>query len=104
VVSACACDREPPLCDRCVANALDHLGGVAASRGCAWAQSLSRVIDLDRPWPAETTERMLAIARRKVSGIDGGDDRLRELLAERCVDGARSWWNNVLRRGLWRAG
>jgi hypothetical protein len=104
VVDACTCDRVLPLCDRCVEDALDHVGGVAASRGCAWAQSLSRVIPLDREWPEETTERMRAIARRKVGGLGGDDERLRELLVEHCVDGARSWWNNVLRKGLWRAG
>jgi hypothetical protein len=90
---------ELPLCDRCVADALDHLGGVAASRGCAWSQSLSRVIPLDRQRPEKTTERMRAIARRKIGDLDSRDERLRELLAERCIDGALSWWNNVLRKG-----
>ena len=104
MVGPCTCARIPPLCDRCVADALFHLGGVAGARGAAWAQSLSRVISLARPWPAETTERMRAIARRKVGNLDAGDERLRELLVEKLIEGARSWWNDVLRKGLWRAG
>jgi hypothetical protein len=97
------CNRTVPRCDQCVADALDHLGGVAASRGCAWAQACSRVVPLDRAWPP-TNDRMRGMARRKVDDLASGDERLRELLADVVIEGARGWWDCVLRNGLWRVG
>ena len=97
---ACTCDRVEPLCDRCVEDAIAHLGGVAESRGCSWASAIARVIPLDRPWPP-TTERIRAMARRKVADL-ATDERLRELFVDRCVEGAARWWDYVLRPGLWR--
>ncbi len=67
--------------------------GVAQARGHAWARAIAAVIPIVRPWPR--TERMRAIAMRKVSDL-GRDERLLDLLADECVIGAARWWNREL--------
>jgi hypothetical protein len=84
-----------PLCDQCLEEHRVHLSGVAQCRGEAWARAIARVIPIDSPWPV--TEKMRAIAVRKVSDLTG-DLRLREVLADDCVTGAARWWNRALER------
>ena len=74
--TACSCDHGAPLCDYCIADSLRYLGGTARARGANRAQAISRVIPLDRPWPA-TTDRIRAMARRKVAGLTS-DERLHD--------------------------
>lgn len=81
------------MCDDCLDEKLAQLRGVAQARGHHWARAIAEVIPIDRPWPA--TERMRAIARRKVSDL-GRDDRLLEVLADECVLAAARWWNREL--------
>jgi hypothetical protein len=82
-----------PLCDVCVDERFAQLGGVAQSRGERWARSVARVVPIDRLWP--NTERMRAIALRKVRDL-ASDARLRELLTDEVVVGAARWWNRAL--------
>ena len=82
-----------PLCDECVAEKFAQLAGVAQCRGEAWARSIANVCPIDKPWP--NTERMRAIARRKVSDLTD-DSRLTELLADEVSLGAARWWNKAL--------
>jgi hypothetical protein len=84
-------------------SALMWWTGVAQSRGAAWAESLADVIPLDRPWPAVTAERMLAIARRKLADLTGYA-RLLELLAVEVIRGAARWWAAERRRRSERLG
>jgi len=88
----CGCD---PLCDACVSEQIAQLRGVAQRRGETWAQAIAAVIPIDRRWPH--TERMRAIARRKVGDLSR-DARLLELLADECVIGAARWWNRANER------
>ena len=84
-----------PLCDICLAEQLAQLRGVAQCRGEAWARAIAEVIPIDRPWPH--TEKMRAIARRKVGDMTR-DERLGDLLVDELVFGAERWWNRALER------
>ncbi len=81
-----------PLCDVCLAEQLEQLGGTAECRGEAWARAIANVIAIDRAWPY--TERSRGIALRKVSDLTR-DERLRERLADHCELGAARWWNRA---------
>ena len=70
-----------------------QLAGVAQCRGEAWARAIAEVVAVDRPWPH--SEKMLAIARRKVGDLTR-DARLAEILVDEVVRGAERWWNRVL--------
>lgn len=59
---------------------------------------IADVIEPVTPWPM--TEKMRSIARRKVTSIARGDQRLLEALTTECVLGAAHWW----RRAQDRAG
>jgi hypothetical protein len=83
------CSREQ-LCDRCLADALAQLRGVAACRGEYWARSVACKVSRKRPWPAYEG-RCATIARDKVRDL-GRDERLREELARLCVHWAARWW------------
>ena len=76
-----------PLCDACLEQQLGWHRGTAQSRGDAWARAIARVVPIDKPWPT-TTERMWTMALRKVSDLTR-DARLRDLLAEEVIVGAR---------------
>ncbi len=89
----CPCQATEALCDRCLDEQLSQLAGAAQARGHDWCGSLLNVIPVSKPWPA-TTERMRAIARRKVSDLTR-DARLRELLAGEVICGAERRWNRV---------
>lgn len=71
-----------------------QLSGVAQARGIRWAESVARVCPIDKPWP--DTERMWAIARRKVDDLATSDPETQARLAGEVVDGARHWWNLAL--------
>src|SRR5256885_9728511 len=82
-----------PLCGDCVKQALSWHAGVAQCRGESWARSVADVIPVDRPWP--DTERMRAIARRKIADL-ARDARLVELLADEVIVGAARYWDREL--------
>jgi hypothetical protein len=85
----CPCPRDL-LCDRCRADAFAQLRGVAARRGEAWAEDLALTVRRDQPWP-DGSEKMHAIARRKVEDI-ATDIKLRDELAlELARYAARRW-------------
>lgn len=88
----CGCS---PLCDVCLAEHVSWFTGVAESRGESWARAVAEVNPIDKPWPL--TEKMRAIARRKVEDITH-DERLARLLADEVVLGASRWWNGALLR------
>jgi DNA polymerase/3'-5' exonuclease PolX len=90
---ACSCRTTERLCDACVDETLAQLRGVAQCRGEGWARAIAKVIPIDKPWP--DTERMRAIARRKIDDLTR-DERLSELLASEVVVGAARWWNRAL--------
>lgn len=83
------CGARSPLCDRCVDATFAQLGGVANIRGYDWGRAIRRVMP-GQPWPAyEESERVQAIARRKVEELARGDERLLDLLARTCAVAAR---------------
>lgn len=84
----CGCARDQ-LCDRCVDDAFAQLRGVAACRGEVWAMDVARRCPRAQPWPA--TERVRAIARRKVGDLSS-DARLAERLAGELERWAARWW------------
>jgi hypothetical protein len=83
------CPRDQ-LCDRCLADALAQLRGVAACRGEYWARTVADRVPRKRPWPAYEG-RCASIARDKVRDL-GRDARLREELAKLCAHWAARWW------------
>src|SRR5262245_2902158 len=89
-IAFCGC---APLCDACLAQHLSWFKGIAQARGENWARAVARVVPVDRPWPM--TERMRAIARRKMDDL-AKDARLVELLADETIEGARRWWDRAL--------
>lgn len=89
----CSCARTPPLCDGCVGDEVFHIGGNAMARGTYWAEKLAHVIPLDRPWPP-TTDRMRAMARRKVTDLTR-DDRVIEIFTDLVIEHAASWWETM---------
>ncbi len=84
------CSRDQ-LCDRCLADALAQLGGVAACRGEYWARSVAGRHPRRGAWPAYEG-RCARIAREKIEDL-GRDARLREELARLCVAWAARWWD-----------
>lgn len=85
------CGKQPPLCDACVAADIDHLRGVARSRGMAWAQDVARELpNRKTPWPP-FDGKCARIARLKVLNLSR-DDRVREQLARECHSDAARWW------------
>jgi hypothetical protein len=89
-ITFCACD---PMCDVCLAQRLSWVKGIAQARGENWARAVARVVPIDQPWPM--TERMHAIARRKMDDL-ASDPRLLELLTDEVIEGAARWWNRAL--------
>jgi hypothetical protein len=85
------CSRDQ-LCDRCLADALAQLRGVAACRGEYWARTVSTRVARSKPWPSYEG-RCRTIARSKVDDL-GRDERLREELARLCVFWAARWWTS----------
>jgi len=84
------CPRDQ-LCDRCVADALAQLRGVAACRGAFWAVRVGERVRHGRPWPSYDDPKCRAIALSKVADL-AVDDRLRDHLA--CIVNAwatRRW-------------
>jgi hypothetical protein len=86
------CCTRDPLCDRCLADALAQLRGVAACRGEHWARGVARRVSHRRPWPSYEG-RCASIAREKVRDL-GRDERLREELARVCATWAARWWSH----------
>lgn len=87
---SCSSCTSARLCDLCCAGAYDQLRGVAARRGEAWAEDVARTVRRDQPWPTGS-EKMFAIAMRKVEDL-ARDDRLRSLLATEAAAWAARWW------------
>lgn len=85
------CARDQP-CDRCLADALAQLRGVAACRGEFWARAVAARVSRECPWPP-FAGRCAVIARRKVRDL-ADDERLRERLARIAVDCAARWWSS----------
>ncbi len=83
------------MCDACVEQHLKWHRGIAYNRGQDWARAIAEVIPIDRPWPI--TEKMRAIARRKVAEL-ASDQRLLEALADAVVEGASTWWQLELKQ------
>jgi len=90
----CPCKRTDELCDECRGETFRQLRGVAASRGIQWSEALARLIPQTHRWPA-ATERMQAIARRKVSDLSR-DKRLREMLAAELIAAAARAWDKAM--------
>ena len=89
---ACGCD---PLCDACIEQHLSWYRGIAYNRGERWARAIAEVIPIEKTWP--TTEKMRAIARRRVDDL-ARDQRLLELLTDLAIEGAATWWNRALEK------
>lgn len=85
-----ACCSRDQLCDRCLADALAQLRGVAACRGEYWARGVADRMPRRGHWPAYEG-RCARIAREKVDDL-GRDARLREELARLCTQWAARWW------------
>jgi hypothetical protein len=83
------CSRDQ-LCDRCLADAVAQLRGVAACRGEHWARTVADRVTRRGPWPTYEG-RCARIARDKVVDL-GRDMRLREELARLCAQWAARWW------------
>lgn len=83
------CSRDD-LCDRCLADALAQLRGVAACRGEYWARTVADRMPRRGGWPAYEG-RCARIAREKVDDL-GRDRRLKEELARLCAEWAARWW------------
>jgi hypothetical protein len=90
------CARRDHLCERCRADALAQLAGVAACRGEVWARSVAQRCAAARSWPL-FEGRCAQIARRKVADL-ATDLPLREELAQRAVQAAARWWSQRRRR------
>ena len=89
VLTCSTCGAQSPLCDRCLDATFAQLGGVAKVRGHDWGRAVRQVMP-GQPWPTfEESERVQAIARRKVEELARGDDRLLDLLARACAAEAR---------------
>jgi hypothetical protein len=86
-VNCTGCRSVAPLCDACLDQATRWLTGTAAARGVIWGRRVRRVADGD--WPAYASERIRALAARKVADIAGGDRRLLDRLARACAAAAR---------------
>ncbi len=92
----CPCSKnDGVLCDDCVAEHMTWHRGIAYNRGETWARAIAEVIPIERPWPM--TEKMRAIARRKVAEL-ASDERLLQLLTDETVRGAAHWWDRELLR------
>jgi len=80
------CGREPPLCDRCVDDALATQAGHAAARGYAWGQRVARMLGATRRrWPTwDASERVRQLARAKVADL-ALDERVLDRLARCCA-------------------
>ena len=85
----CGCPRDH-LCDLCFKGTWDNLRGVAATRGEVWAMDVARSTPRRLRWPTGN-DRMLAVARGKVSDLSE-DGRLREELALELAKWAERWW------------
>ena len=83
------CSRDQ-LCDRCLADALAQLRGVAACRGEHWARGVADRVSRAQAWPAYEG-KCASIARGKVRDL-GREARLREELARLCAHWAARWW------------
>jgi hypothetical protein len=81
------CGGRPPLCDACVAQDLEQLGGTARARGWAWAGRVIAQVGTSKPWPA-FAGRCAELARGKVTDLSR-DPRVLEELARACWDEAR---------------
>jgi len=86
-VKACGCS---PLCDRCIADKLGHLAGVAQCRGEVWSRAVADRIGITQPWPRTAKARSIALG--KVADL-ARDERLRERLADQLELGAARWWD-----------
>ncbi len=77
------------LCDRCVEDMYRQLCGVAACRGEFWASEVAKKVPREMPWP--DSDKMRAIARRKVGDMTR-DTRLAERLAAELAAAAERRW------------
>lgn len=77
------------------------LRGVAAARGCWWAEAIARICPLDKPWP--WSEKSQAIAVRKVAGLTDNADVLRRL-SDVCEEYAARTWNALVAEAMMQAG
>lgn len=84
----CGCPSSK-LCPLCLDGRFAQLRGVAACRGEAWASAVALRARAIAQWP--TTEKMFAIARRKVEDL-AIDPRLLELLVGELVAWAARRW------------
>lgn len=88
----CGCPREQ-LCDRCLANVISTLRGVAESRGWTWFEDIAGGTRA-QGWK-HSREQSLARARIRVADM-GVDPRELDALAEfACKGAARRWRSNV---------
>lgn len=87
------CPRSDSLCDRCIADALAQMSGVAACRGEFWAMKVSERCAIRRPWPPYEG-RCRELALRRVFDL-ASDERLREQLAMLVVKWASRWWERA---------
>jgi len=91
LINGC-CEVDKPLCDHCVVDTFAQLRGTAACRGEVWAMTLASRRPRSTPWPTGS-EKVLAIARRKVRDLTK-DDRLLECLAVELARWAARWWSS----------
>lgn len=84
-------------CDECVAMLHAQLGGVAMARGIRWAHRVREQVGNSPAWPAwNESEKVRAIARKKVADISG-DERLGRLLERDCYEEAARTWAGLTR-------
>jgi len=83
--------RTEQLCASCLSRALAALRPQARTVGAVWCESVCRRDARARAaWPAES-DRLLAIARRRVASL-AQDERLHGELTQAAIAGASAWW------------
>jgi len=87
------CCERSKLCDRCLADELAHLRGVAACRGEAWSTSVAARIASRDPWP-DFIGKARELAFKKTADL-ARDDRLHEQLAIVCHNWAVTRWEQL---------
>ena len=83
------CGQRAPYCDLCFAQRVYWYGSQAQHTGWLWGRAVARVAN--GAWPEyddPAAEKLRAIARRKVADLASGDERLWDVLARKCAQGA----------------
>lgn len=91
MLGACWYCSIPELCDACVARWIEIHRGNAAATGRSWGRYLTEIVDRASapPWPAfEASEKLRAIATRRIAPLVSNVPRVRLELARACAAAA----------------